>query len=663
MSILPDTKRKSAAPLGEGSHPLRVRPGRQLWRILIGSATGRIGLALLLLLVVVAAIAPLLLGAAARELDVLNARQGPSADHWLGTDELGRDVFARTLVATRLSLQMAATAAGIAAVCGGVGGLVLGTIKSARIRSVFLRVIDASLAFPALLVAVLVVSVLTPSAWGAVIAIGVAVIPQYARLVSTLVLGTAGRDYVDAARALGLSRFRLLQRHLLPNIAEPVIITTSVVVATSLIWLSALSFLGLGVQDPQFDWGTMLNEGLKVLYISPSAALAPAGAIVLAGVGFGLVGEGLSRAMNPVLWTSETTRDQGSRASSEAAGRVPASTSRVPASTVAYAGTVSEPALLVVKDLHVTISQDGPPLHAVRGVDFTVARGERVGVVGESGSGKSLTMSAVARLAPAAATVEAQELSWKGTDVRGLDHRRLRRTLGTDLAMVFQDPNAALNPALRVVTQLTESPRHHLGLSKNDARRRALDALRDVHISAPERRLTQYPHELSGGMRQRVTIAMGLTVEPELIIADEPTTALDVTVQGQILDVLRELNERYGTAIVFISHDIGVVAELCDRIMVMYAGRVIEDAPTQTLLRDPIHPYTKALLQTVPRLSAPRDEPLATIPGRPPSLDEPIVGCAYAPRCPERDERSTLQPPVHRIAANHRVACWLAEDR
>jgi peptide/nickel transport system permease protein len=286
---------------------------------------------------------------------------------------------------------------------------------------------------------------------------------------------------------------------------------------------------------------------------------------------------------------------------------------------------------LTVKDLRVSFGAAVP----VKGVSFTVGPGERVGLVGESGSGKSLTALAVSGLVEPPGVVT-------GTIETG------------EAAMVFQDPMTSLNPALRVGTQLAEVATTHQRLSRRAAARRAVVRLTDVHIAAAARVAGQYPHELSGGMRQRAMIAMGLMGNPRLIIADEPTTALDVTVQKQILDLLREASTASGAAVLLISHDLAVVAQLCSRVLVMYAGVIVEDLTTEQLVAGPAHPYTRALLASVPDMSADRTLPLATIPGRMPSPAEPIAGCPFAPRCPRADERCETAMP----AFEGGVACW-----
>jgi oligopeptide/dipeptide ABC transporter ATP-binding protein len=295
----------------------------------------------------------------------------------------------------------------------------------------------------------------------------------------------------------------------------------------------------------------------------------------------------------------------------------------------------------------------------VAGVSFSIAAGEIVGVVGESGSGKSLTAAAIADLVPHPGVVKAGSIELLGTSLTTLSKAARSALLGRSLAVVFQDPMSALNPALRVGGQLAEVAEVHGGSSRRDARDRALQRLRAVRIPAPARRARQYPHEFSGGMRQRAVIGMGLMLDPVLVLADEPTTALDVTVQRQILDLLRQIRDERDTAMLLITHDIAVVTDLADRVLVMYGGRIVENLPAADLHIGARHPYTRALVASVPDLAMPPDRPLATITGRPPDPAAMPAGCAFAARCGFADARcSADRPPLEDYPLGRQVACW-----
>ncbi len=290
-------------------------------------------------------------------------------------------------------------------------------------------------------------------------------------------------------------------------------------------------------------------------------------------------------------------------------------------------------ALLEVKDLSVRFARrDGPPVEAVQQVSFSLEKGRTLGIVGESGSGKSQTVMALLGLLASNGAVSGEAM-YRGENLLRMNESALNRIRGERIGMVFQDPMTSLNPFLTIERQMTEALQQHRGLSRREARSRAIETLQTVRIPDAARRIGMYPHEFSGGMRQRVMIAMALLSEPDILIADEPTTALDVTVQAQIIELLRELNREHGTAIILITHDMGVVAGLCDDVMVMYAGQTVEQASAQTLFAAPTHPYTIGLLGALPRLTDEGDRPLQTIAGNPPLPGEAGEGCAFAPRC------------------------------
>ncbi|GAB2613866.1 dipeptide/oligopeptide/nickel ABC transporter permease/ATP-binding protein [Kribbella endophytica] len=600
----------------------------------VGAGAGVLLLAVLLLAVV----APLIWSDQASAIDTEHLLEGTSSQHWLGTDSLGRDIFYRVLVASRTSIVLAllATALGVFA------GLLLGTapvLLGRRFGRLTTAIVNIAVAFPGLLLALFFAVIFGVGAKGAVLAIGLAGAPAFARLTQTLVAGIAERDFVAAARIAGVGRFRILLRHILPNIAEPLVVNATIGAGGVLLAFAGLSFLGLGVQPPAYDWGRLMGESLNGIYVHPAAALAPGVAVVIAGLAFNLFGEAVAKGLGvPALL--------GPRLRASAPETVPAA-------------PVDDEAVLVVEDLRVSFPG---PITPVRGVSFTIHKGEIVGVVGESGSGKSLTALAVAGLIESPGQVSASELSFLGAPLLGRLADRAsaatrRRLLGTSFAMVFQDPMTSFNPTKRIGVQLAEGAREHQGLSRRQAMARAVDRLRAVRVPAAERRARQYPHEFSGGMRQRAMIGMGLMGAPALIVADEPTTALDVTVQRQVLRLLETIRETDEVAVLLISHDITVVAQVCDRVLVMYAGRIVEDLSASELVTGAQHPYTRALLAAVPDLDTPLDEPLAVIPGRPVEPSAVGAGCAYRMRCEFLVGACSSKDP-ELVGESHRVACW-----
>ncbi|MFI9455491.1 dipeptide/oligopeptide/nickel ABC transporter permease/ATP-binding protein [Amycolatopsis sp. NPDC052450] len=605
------------------------------WFAALRTPVGGFAAALLLVVIALAVLAPVLWHDNAFAIDTDAIGQGPSAAHWLGTDDLGRDILFRVLVATRLSVLLAL----LATVIGVVTGLVLGTLPSLLPRPAARLVTSAvniAVAFPGLLLVLFFSVIFGVGTHGAVLAVGFALAPAFARLAQTLSASVAGQDFVSAARISGVGRIRLLVRHILPNIGEPLVVNATIGAGACLLAFSGLSFLGIGVQAPDYDWGRLLGEGLNGIYVNPAAALAPGVAVVLAGLAFNLVGE----AVAGVIGVRTGLRELAPR----------------PVSPARESCERDDDAVLVVENLQVAFPRPSGWTVPVRGVSFTVRAGEAIGVVGESGSGKSLTGLAVSRLVEAPAVVTADRLDFAGKPLLTTPERELRGLLGTSLAMVFQDPMTSFNPTRRIGRQLAEVAEQHQGLPRAKAFERAVDRLRAVRIPAAERRARQYPHEFSGGMRQRAMIGMGLMGDPKLIIADEPTTALDVTVQRQLLRLLARTRTERDTAIILISHDIAVVSQTCERMLVMYAGRVVEDLPSAGT---PRHPYTRALLAATLDLETDRDAPLAVIPGRPPEPDRVPNGCAFADRCPAVTDRCRLEDPVlERVEPGHRVACW-----
>ena len=321
--------------------------------------------------------------------------------------------------------------------------------------------------------------------------------------------------------------------------------------------------------------------------------------------------------------------------------------------------------ILEVRDLQTQFNTLDGVVRAVDGVSFDLARGETLGIVGESGCGKSVTALSILRLIPPeTGRIAAGSIKFEGEELTTLGEEAMKRLRGHRISMIFQEPMTSLNPVLTVGTQIAENVVRHMGVPWRAARERACEMLDLVRIADARRRLDEYPHQLSGGMRQRVMIAMALSCDPQVLIADEPTTALDVTIQAQILQLMLELKEKTGTAIVLITHDLGVVAETTERVVVMYAGRKVEEAPVEALFAEPLHPYTRGLMRAIPRLDIEADAAgtrprLQEIPGLVPRLTQPIPGCAFAPRCGFATERCAVEsPPLVDVGAGHTVACW-----
>ena len=316
--------------------------------------------------------------------------------------------------------------------------------------------------------------------------------------------------------------------------------------------------------------------------------------------------------------------------------------------------------MLDVENLQTCFYTRAGLVKAVDGVSFSLKKSETLAIVGESGCGKSVTALSLLRLVSEPGRIVGGSIKLDGRDLIGLDEAAMREIRGNDISMIFQEPMTSLNPLYTVGGQIAEAVALHQGLSRKEAWNRAVDMLRRVYIPEPEKRAHAYPHQLSGGMRQRVMIAMALACNPKLLIADEPTTALDVTIQAQILELMKRLRREHGSSIILITHDMGVVADLAERVAVMYAGRIVEEAPKAQLFRDPQHPYTWGLLGSMPRVDRPRLRRLAAIPGSPPSLLSPPAGCRFEPRCPHRFDRCATRPELlERVSSGRKDACHL----
>ncbi|SDM94319.1 dipeptide/oligopeptide/nickel ABC transporter permease/ATP-binding protein [Vreelandella arcis] len=541
-----------------------------------------------------------------------------SAGHLLGTDALGRDILSRLLWGTRVSLAVGIAASLVAAFFGSLIGIVAGYFGG-RTDNTMMRGIDMLMAFPYILLALAIVAVLGPGLMNALYAIAIVNIPFFARNIRGVTVGIAHREFIDAARLSGKGHIRILASEILPNVLPVIVITMSTTVGWMILETAGLSFLGLGAQPPQADLGSMLGEGRRMMLNAPHVAVLPGLVIFLLVMSINLLGDGIRDALDPRLKSGALSR--------------PAPFTHIRRRQVPPENGSAANALLDVQDLHTHFEVGRRTHRAVNGVSFTIRHNECLGLVGESGSGKSVTaLSLLGLVASPPGVITEGRIALEGRDLLDLPHRSIRRIRGRNVAYVFQDPLSTLHPLFRVGHQLIEAIQQHQAIPRQEARELAVSLLDQVRIPNAERRADQYPHELSGGMRQRVGIAMALANNPQLIVADEPTTALDVTVQAQILALIQNLRETKGTSVLFITHDFGVVSQVCDRVAVMYAGRIVEIGPTADILDDPRHPYTQRLIDCVPRLGEPNNEP-AAIPGLPPAADALPEGCAFADRC------------------------------
>jgi peptide/nickel transport system permease protein len=583
----------------------------------------------------VALLVPVLPLADPLHIDVPHHLFPPSMGHLLGQDEYGRDVLSRLLWGARTSLIVAGSSTLLACIVGTVLGLLGGFFRGVA-EFLAVRSMDIVLCFPPLLLALLIVTLLGPGARTLIPVLAVLYLPGFVRVVYAGVLSVRSQDYVEAVRALGAGPIRIMLRTILPNVAGPVLVQFSLAAASAVVLESGLSFLGLGVVPPAPSWGLMIGAARATMAQAPLLLLWPCAALSLTILALNALCDALRDAVDPHTLPARAPR----RAKQPA-----------PPATRAPGGT----AVLDVRNLSVEIETPGGTIHPVRDVSFAVRAGETVAIVGESGSGKSLTGLALLGLLPPAAHVSQGSAWLQGHDLLRLTDARFRGVRGGVLSMIFQDPLSSLNPVHRIGAQIAEAMHAHFALSSQEAQEETIALLDRVGMPDSNRRARAFPHELSGGMRQRTMIAMAIANDPRLLIADEPTTALDVTIQAQVLDLLAALRRELGMGLVFITHSLPVVSEIADQVLVMYAGEIVEQGPMREIFAAPLHPYTAALLQ-----SAPREDGILPIgiPGTVPLPHAMPPGCAFAPRCTMRiDHCNAQRPSLVDVAPDRATRC------
>jgi oligopeptide/dipeptide ABC transporter ATP-binding protein len=541
----------------------------------------------------------------------------PSLAHLLGQDEYGRDVLSRIVWGARASLAVAFLSAVFAGLIGTVLGLIGGYARGV-VEILTVRSMEAIVCFPPILLALLVVTLMGPGAATLVIALTILYAPTYARVAFAATLTTSGLDYVTAQQALGARPVRILARTVLPNIAPPLLVQFSLTVAAALVLESGLSFLGLGVVPPAPSWGLMIRGARSTMEQAPWLLLWPCLALAGTILTFNLLCDRLRDALDP-------------RAASAGLGWLQRAAARV----LPDAATVLDRSVLGVESLTIEIETPAGRIRPVRDVSLSLAPGETLALVGESGSGKTLTGLALLGLLPPTMQIVGGRVLFvdragRRRDLVRLPETEMRALRGNEIAMVFQDPGSSLNPVHRIGDQVAEVVRAHGDISRADAAARAIGLLRDVGLPDPKHRAKNYPHELSGGQRQRTMIASAVANRPRLLIADEPTTALDVTIQAQILDLLATLKTHGDMGLIFITHNLAVVSEIADRVCVMYAGEIVEVGPVAEVFAHPRHPYTAALIASAPEGV---NATLTTIPGTVPPPQALPAGCTFAPRC------------------------------
>lgn len=565
------------------------------------------------------------------QINVSQRLASPSYSHPLGQDEYGRDVLSRLLWGARVSLAVAFAAAAIACLVGTALGLVGGFLRGlAEILAI--RSMDVVLCFPPLLLALLVVTLLGPGAATLIPVLALVYLPGFVRVVYAGVLTVRAQDYVEAQRALGAGPLRIMLLTILPNVGGPILVQFSLAVASAVVLETGLSFLGLGVVPPAPSWGLMIGAARATMSQAPLLLLWPCLALSLTILVMNALCDALRDAVDPLGRPRGPVRRL---LEALAPGDLPESGQAVQ-----------------VRGLTIEIETPSGLVRPVRDVSFDAKGGETLAIVGESGSGKSLTGLAIMGLLPPVARVAAGAAWLDGQEVLRLDESRLRRLRGGPMAMIFQDPLSSLNPVHRIGSQIKEAVLAHQTTSAAAAWKQSVGLLKRVGIPDPVRRASTFPHEMSGGMRQRAMIAMAIANNPHLLIADEPTTALDVTIQAQVLELLADLRRERGMALIFITHSLPVVAEIADRVVVMYAGAVMEQGRADDVFARPLHPYTAALLRSAPR----EDGTIPTgIPGIVPPPAALPPGCVFAPRCVHRLAVCEVAPPPLETAGPGRL--------
>lgn len=641
---------------GNLTDKMEANPGKvhfRRWKAMsIGS---RISLVVLILIVMIAVFANIL--APHNPLEIFTARQAPDAQFLFGTDDKGRDVLSRMMYGARYSLIIGLGATAFALVCGSIIGTVAAVARK-WVSEVIMRILDVIMSFPGIALAATFVLVFGNSVPSLIFAIGFLYIPQIARIVRANVVSEYNQDYVRAVVVSGARAPWILVKHVIRNCIAPVMVFTIVLVADAIVFEASLSFISAGIPEPTPTWGNILSDARGgVLAGRWWQALFPGLAIMITVLCLNILSEGITDAMAAAPKAPVKADDAAVRANREADKLVADPTLAYAAQAEMLEQRLSElqaiektrtdrfeartdvPPILEVKDLCIKFPRHGD-VNVVDHVSFVVRPRQTMGLVGESGCGKSITSLTIMGLLDPKAKVSG-EILYDGQNLLNMDQKQMNALRGREIAMIYQDALSSLNPSMLIKAQMKQ-------LTKRGGTRTAEELLELVGLD-PKRTLDSYPHELSGGQRQRVLIAMALTRDPKLIIADEPTTALDVTVQKQVIDLLNKLQKELGFAMVFVSHDLALVAEVANSITVMYAGQVVEQGPVSDILCHPVHEYTRGLLGSVLSIEAGGTR-LHQVPGSVPSPKDFPEGDRFTPRSSHPDKVSQLRPVLKRVS-------------
>jgi peptide/nickel transport system permease protein len=627
------------------TQPLAVPPPAGFMRRLLAKPVAVIALGYLFLLVAATLLAGLIAPYKPSTLDLTSVLATPTLSHVLGTDLLGRDVLSRLLFGGQSTLVGVAIAVAVYLSIGVPLGLVTGYF-SGRFDQVVMKISELFYATPVIIIILMVASVYGGGMVPMMITLGFLGAPGLVRVLRGNTRAIRGELYVRAARASGLTEFQILRLHVLPRLSGPIIVQGFLFAAMAILMDTGLGFLGFGPQPPDPSWGNLVADASQAIGRQPWLLVPTGGLIATSIMAFGLLGD-MTRDAAAEAWSSAPVRGHRRHEGPEVA----------PVAGTAETEPVVDSALLSVRGLTVAFPVGGLRLPVVQDVAFDIFPGETVGIVGESGCGKSVTARALLGLLPGGGVVTAGSAFFDGRDLLTLSGRELESVRGSRIGLISQEPIASLDPSFTVGSQVAEVVRVHRKCSRREANARAVELLDLVRLSNASQIAKRYPHQLSGGMAQRVGIAAALAGEPRLLLADEPTTALDVTVQSEILELLRGLRELENLAVILITHDWGVLADLCDRAIVMYAGQVVEQGPLEAMCRAPRHPYTLGLLRSNPGLMPPGGD-LPTIDGTVPPPSEWPVGCHFQARCPMAQAECGAGPiALSRTSADRQSRC------
>jgi ABC-type dipeptide/oligopeptide/nickel transport system ATPase component/ABC-type dipeptide/oligopeptide/nickel transport system permease subunit len=558
----------------------------------LSNPLGITSISIIVLFVLFGIFGPILSPYDANSPDLYSALSDPTAVHWFGTDSAGRDILTRLGVSTRFSLMTASIAVVVALACGVITGLIAGYFGG-WFDNVSSWITSIVMALPGLVVLLASITVIGPSMWYSMAIFGVLMSPAYFRLVYTTVRGVRNELYVDAARVAGLTDTRIIGRHILGVVRAPIIIQTAIVASIAIAIQSGIEFLGLGDRNTP-SWGAMLNDAFTRIYDHPSMLIWPSTTIALISISLVI----FANTVRDELERTGPRRKKVTGGKSDAQKAADAAANEAIIHADSY--SKGQEVILEVSNLAVGYPDGaGGIKQVVHDVDLKIRRGEVVGLIGESGSGKTQTAFSVLGLLPAGGRVVAGSIVFEGQEITGAPAKTYDKIRGGKISYIPQEPMSNLDPSFTIGTQLVEPMMKVLGISKKDATSRAIGLLDRVGIPSPTTTMKKYPHEISGGQAQRVLIAGAVSCNPDLIIADEPTTALDVTVQAEVLDLLRELQKETNTALLLVTHNFGVVADLCDYINVMQNGRIVEAGGVVEIFKKAKHPYTQQLLNSI----------------------------------------------------------------